>query len=128
MKEILSVFIGFRKTFAKVWHKGLLFKLNKIGIRGSLHKWLSSYLSDRQQRVVIQGHKSRYRPINAGVAQGSVMGPLLFLIYINDICDNIKSIVQLYADDTQIFRVVNCRNAIWVLSNVVQAMVSRSEH
>ena len=67
--ELLSVFIDFRKAFDKVWHKGLLFKLNKLGIRGSLHKWLSSYLSDRQQCVVNQGHKSRYRPIHAGVPQ-----------------------------------------------------------
>ena len=92
--EVLSVFIDFRKAFDKVWHKGLLFKLDKIGIKGTLHKWLSSYLSNRQQCVLIQGHRSRYRYIQAGVPQGSVLGPLLFLIYINDICCHLKSMVQ----------------------------------
>ena len=111
-EEVLSVFIDFRKAFDKVWHKGLLFKLDKIGIKGPLHSWLSSYLSNRQQCVVIQGHRSSFRYIRAGVPQGSVLGPLLFLIYINDICCNILSIVQLYADDTSIFRVIKNRNAL----------------
>ena len=108
-EEVLSVFIDFRKAFDKVWHTGLLFKLDKIGIKGPLHSWLSSYLSNRQHCVVIQGHRSSFR----GVLQGSVLGPLLFLIYINDtICFHILSIVQLYADDTSIFRVIKNRNAL----------------
>ena len=80
--EIMSVFLDFKKAFDKVWHKGLIFKLNRIGISGSLLKWLENYLYCRQQCVVIQGQKSTYRHIFAGIPQGSVLGPLLFLIYI----------------------------------------------
>ena len=108
--EVLSVFLDFRKAFDKVWHKGLMFKLRKLGIIGSLLKWLESYLTNRQQCVVIQGCKSTYQNIMAGVPQGSVLGPLLFLMYINDICTGLTSIVQLYADDTSLFRIVRNRN------------------
>ena len=110
--ELLAVFLDFKKAFDKVWHKGLTYKLDNIGIRGSLLKWLTNYLSNRQQCVVIQGRKSSYKYIHAGVPQGSVLGPLLFLVYINDICSGVKSIVQLYADDTSLFHVIKNRNII----------------
>ena len=114
----MSVFLDFKKAFDKVWHKGLIFKLNRIGISGSLLKWLENYLYCRQQCVVIQGQKSTYRHIFAGIPQGSVLGPLLFLIYINDICKKLKSIVQLYADDTSLFRVVKNRNIISAVNDI----------
>ena len=83
-----------------------------------LTKWLENYLYCRQQCVVIQGQKSTYRHIYAGIPQGSVLGPLLFLIYINDICKQLKSIVQLYADDTSLFRVVKNRNIISAVNDI----------
>ena len=101
--EILSVFLDLTKAFDKVWHKGLLYKIRRCGINGNLYKWIESYLSDRKQRVVINGASSETRNIMAGVPQGSVLGPLLFLIYINDICDNLTSEAFLFADDTSIF-------------------------
>jgi hypothetical protein len=110
--EVLGVFLDFKKAFDKVWHKGLVFKLSKMGFHGSMLRWLKDYLHDRKQRVVIDGKSSTYRYILAGVPQGSVLGPLLFLVYINDICVNLKSIVQLYADDTSLFRIVRNRNMI----------------
>ena len=125
--EVLSVFLDFRKAFDKVWHKGLLFKLNKIGIKGNLLKWIEHYLYKRQQCVVIQGHRSTYRQIFAGIPQGSVLGPLLFLIYINDICNGLKSMVQLYADDTSLFQIVRNRNIISAVNqmNLDLAIIKR---
>ena len=81
-KEVRMVFLDISKAFDKVWHKGLLYKLKSVGIRGALLSWFESYLSNLQQRVVLHGQSSDWRQIEAGVPQGSVLGPLLFLIYI----------------------------------------------
>ena len=76
------VFLDFSKAFDKVRHKGLLLKLNAYGIRGNILNWFNSYLQERQQRVVINTSSSSLSNISAGVPQGSVLGPLLFKIYI----------------------------------------------
>ncbi len=80
--EVLTVVLDLTKAFDKVWHEGLLYIVKKIGITGNLLKWIESYLSNRKQRVVINGTKSNILQLHAGVPQGSVLGPLLFLIYI----------------------------------------------
>lgn len=95
-----SIFFDISKAFDRVWHKGLLKKLEAVGIRGNLHKWFTNYLENRKQAVVIKGSISNYNTITAGVPQGSVLGPLLFLIYINDIVASIESSIKLFADDT----------------------------
>ena len=91
------------KAFDKVWHEGLLFKLKCNGISGTLHSFLSDYLSDRKQRVVLNGIESSWLPIESGVPQGSVLGPLLFLVYINDLTEGISSNMRLFADDSSLF-------------------------
>ena len=101
-KKIASVFLDISKAFDKVWHEGLLYKLEKIGIRGKLLKWVRSYLSGRSQRVVLNGSFSSFLQIFSGIPQGSILGPLLFLIYINDIIENIQSEMFLFADDTSL--------------------------
>ena len=98
-----AIFFDVSKAFDRVWHRGLLHKLNAIGIQGSLHAWFSSYLKNRTQAVVIKGQKSKYTKITAGVPQGSVLGPLLFLIYINDLTNTIDSKIKLFADDTSMY-------------------------
>ena len=103
-KEIRVVFCGVSK--ACVWHKGLLCKLRAAGISGSLRSWFESYLSERRQRVILPGTKSDWNYIYAGVPQGSILGPLLFLLYINDIVKDIQSNIRLFADDTSLFIVV----------------------
>ena len=107
LNETRAVFLDMSKAFDKVWHSGLLFKLKQNGIGGSLLKMLEVYLSERKQRVVLNGQESSWKPLSSGVPQGSVLGPLLFLIYINDLTQNISSTMKLFADDSSLFIKVN---------------------
>ena len=108
--EVRSVFLDISKAFDKVWHEGLLFKIKSMGISGELYNLLENYLSGRVQRVILNGQMSTWQPILAGVLQGSILGPLLFLIYINDLPDELKSQTKLFADDTSLFTIVKDRN------------------
>ena len=105
------------KAFDKVWHEGLIFKLKTYGINGDLLKLLINYLEHRKQRVVLNGQTSSWKNILAGVPQGSVLGPILFLIYINDLPDGIKSICKILADDTSLFSKVKGKNCSTVEFN-----------
>ena len=104
------VFADISKAFDRVWHAGILHKLKNNGITGSLNKWFSDYLTDRKQCVVINGHSSEYGTIEAGVPQGSVLGPLLFLIFIDDIKEGLESKISLFADDSLFYMVSNLHN------------------
>ena len=96
------VFCDLSKAFDRVWHEGLLYKLNAYGIAGNLNEWFKSYLFDRSQRVMYKGCLSSFNNIHAGVPQGSVLGPLLFLIYVNDVSENMIGLSRLFADDTSL--------------------------
>ena len=85
--------------FNQVWHRGLLHRMKAYGITGNLIDWLSSYLKARRQKVVIRNNSSAYCEKSAGVPQISVLGPLLFIIYINNIADKLVSLSTLFADD-----------------------------
>ena len=106
-KEARMVFLDISKAFDRVWHEGLLFKLRQLGIEGPLLEFIGSYLSNRFQRVTIGGQSSSLLPVEAGVPQGSILGPLLFLVYINDITDNIECDIKLFADDTSILEIIH---------------------
>ena len=116
--EVRSVFLDISKEFDKFWHKSLLYKLKCMGISGEIYKLLENYLSGRFQRVVLNGQTSSWRPILAVVTQGSILGPLLFLIYINELPNELKSNGKLFADDTSYFTIVKDENeCVNVLNN-----------
>ena len=98
------------KAFDRVWHEGLIYKLECKGISGNLLTLVRNYLKDRKQRVVLNGRSSEWATVSAGVPQGSVLGSLFFLIYINDLTENVARGVKLFADDTSLFSVVRNEN------------------
>jgi hypothetical protein len=102
-KDCRFVFCDISKAFDRVWHPGVIFKLKRAGITGSLLGWLKSYLQNRTQRVTINGCPSKIKSLKAGVPQSSVLGPLLFILYINDLVDEVNLDLRIYADDTTLY-------------------------
>ena len=105
--DVRSVYLDISKAFDRVWHQGLIYKLRRCGVSGKLLTLMQSFLENRKQRTVLNGKTSTWSTISAGVPQGSILGPLFFLIYINDLTDGLKCNVKLFADDTSIFTVVH---------------------
>ena len=106
-KQIDLIIMDFAKAFDKVPHRRLLYKLRYYGIRGTTLEWITSWLSGRSQKVVLDGQASEPVPVLSGVPEGSVLGPVLFLIFINNLPDNIRSSVRLFADDCVLYRNIN---------------------
>ena len=105
--EIKFRFCDISKAFDRVWHECLLCKLGKHDIKGKILQWFKNYLSDRKQRVSTEGFHSTFKTVNAGVPQGSVLGPFLFLMYINDITNSVESKIKLFADDTSLYEIID---------------------
>ena len=103
-KQTDLIIMDFAKAFDKVPHRRLLHELDYYGIRGSIHELINSWLSGRTQQVVLDGQASDPVPVLSGVPQGSVLTPILFVIFINDLPDNIRSSVRLFADDRVLYR------------------------
>ena len=102
-----ALFLDMSKAFDKVPHSRLLHSLTAVGVTGPLHLWFQSYLSNRSQKVVLSGHSSTPLPVKSGVPQGSILGPLLFIIYINSLADlhfSPGTLLVLYADDILLYR------------------------
>ena len=94
---------GFRNPRAPL---RLISKLQAYGIKGDLLKWISNFLIGRQQEVILNGSSSQWIDVTSGVPQGSVLGPLLFLLYVNGITDGIQSTLEMFADDSKLYRII----------------------
>ena len=105
--DVRGVFLDLSKAFDRVWRDGLMYKLRSLGICGNYYWLIHSLLSDRHQRVVLHGHSCKRSHIKAGVPQGSIPGPLLFSVYINDLPEGLATSAKLFADDTSLFSVVH---------------------
>ena len=101
------MFLEISKAFDNVWHEGQILKLSRNDISGNLLYLLNFFLKYRKQRVVLNGQNSSWKGITSGVPQGSILGPLLFLIYTNDLSGGLSSNCKLFADDTSLFSVVH---------------------
>ena len=121
------IYLDFQKAFDKVPHQRLLLKLKAHGIGDSITDWIEQWLTDRRQRVVVNGEVSNWKSVLSGVPQGSVLGPILFLICINDLDDSITSNVLKFADDTKLFRKVNTDGDKQHLQNDLDRLVKWSE-
>ena len=115
--SIDCIYMDYQKAFDTVPHRRLLGKLQTYGIRGNIHHWITDFLMGRQQQVVVNGRSSEWKDVTSGIPQGSVMGPLLFLMYINDLPETISSEVYLFADDTKIFNIIVDDESINTLQN-----------
>lgn len=99
------IYLDFRKAFDTVPHKRLLWKLEQIGgLKGNILEWIKDYLTDRMMRTVIRDEESEWRQVTSGVPQGSVLAPIMFMIYINDMVEGVDSYMSLFADDAKIMR------------------------
>ncbi len=106
-KDVDIIYLDFKAAFDKVPHQRLLAKVKGYGIHGEIYNWNKNFLSGRLQRVVVNGKMSTLRPVTSGVPQGSVLGPILFLIYINDLPDAMNCVLRLFADDTKLYSAIS---------------------
>ena len=108
-----AVALDISKAFDRVWHAGLLQKRKSYGISGQIFGLISSFLSNRLLRVVLDGKFLQEYPVNAGVPQGSILGPTLFLLYINDLPDDVICNIAIYADDTTLYSKCDQASGLW---------------
>ena len=108
-----AVTLDISKAFDRVWHAGLLHKLTSYWIPGQIFGLISSFLSNRRLRVVLDGKSSQEYPVNAGVPQGSILGPTLFLLYVNDLPDDVICDIAIYADDTTLYSKCDQASDLW---------------
>ena len=122
-----ALYLDFKKAFDSVPHQRLLSKLASYGVAGKLWNWIAAFLQDRQQRVVIRGCSSPWAAVSSGVPQGSVLGPALFILYINDLPSVVDSSIKIFADDTKIYGKVSHNAAHDELQKDLNAVTAWSD-
>ena len=105
--QVDVIYLDFQKAFDKVIHQRLILKLKSHGMGNSIINWIEQWLTDRIQRVVVDGEVSSWKSVLSGVPQGSVLGPILCLVYINDLEEGVTGKILKFADDTKLFRKAN---------------------
>jgi hypothetical protein len=107
-------------------HERLLCKLSHYGIRGKLLLWIKAFLSSRRQKVVLRNGVSSWKPVTSGVPQGSILGPVLFLLYVNDLPDAMSSTAKMFADDTKVYHRISCHDDCLQLQQDLNMLVNWS--
>ena len=126
-KVVDTVYFDFKKAFDMVPHKRLIAKLEAYGIKGKILNWIKEFLSGREQTVIVNGEKSSAGRVTSGIPQGTVLGPLLFVVYINDILENVTSDGFLFADDTKLFRAITSKEDALHLQSDIDTLEKWSE-
>jgi len=126
-KDVDVIYLDFQKAFDKVPHKRLLAKLKSFGIVEKVYAWVESWLIGRRQRVVLSGSFSEWKPVTSGVPQGSVLGPLLFVIFVNDMDQAVLSRLLKFADDTKLFRCISDPEDVATLRDDLKSLCKWSE-
>ena len=121
-QQIDGILLDFSKAFDKVPHRRLAAKLHHYGVRGKTLSWIQSFLAGRTQQVTLEGQASSTSPVTSGVPQGTVLGPLLFLVYINDLPSRVKATPRLFADDCFLYRIINSQEAAQSLQDDLDAL------
>ena len=125
--QVDIVYIDFGKAFDKVPHKCLIYKLKHYGIHIKIINWIETFLTSRNQYVKINGVCPNYKPVLSGIPQGSVLGPVLFLIFINDLANKINIPTFLFADDAKLFTKINSSYDACILNNFCQEITQWSD-
>jgi hypothetical protein len=126
-KEVDVIYLDFQKAFDKVPHKRLLAKLASFGIKERVYTWIENWLVGRKQRVVLNGSFSEWKSVTSGVPQGSVLGPLLFIMFVNDMDNSVLSHLLKFADDTKLFRCVTDPDGADMLRDDLRSLYEWSE-
>ena len=121
-KQTELILLDFSKACDKVAHEKLLLKLHFYGIRGNALNWIKDFLDNRNQSVLLNGSNSDSIPVSSGDPQGSVLGPILFLAYINDLPDQVRSRVRLFADETAMFLALDMQNKSEILQKDLESL------